>query len=77
MGSIAPYESHAQYVLRLYQRAVNWACFASLIEAVNVTGSTRKPISPTCSRNGWPVHNFNELLLWAWAEQPRGDKLAA
>jgi len=21
--------------------------------------------------------HFNELLLWAWAEQPRGDKLAA
>jgi transposase len=54
--------------------AANWACLASLIETAKIHGTDPHAYLadiPAKLVNGWPAHNLDELLPWAWAEQYR------
>jgi transposase len=54
--------------------AANWACLASLIETAKIHGiDPQAYLADILAKlvNGWPAHNLDELLPWAWAEQYR------
>jgi hypothetical protein len=54
--------------------AANWACLASLIETAKIHGTDPHAyLADILAKlvNGWPAHNLDELLPWAWAEQYR------
>ena len=54
--------------------AANWTCLASLIETAKIHGIDPKAyLADILAKlvNGWPAHNLDELLPWAWAEQYR------
>jgi transposase len=59
--------------------AINWACFASLIETAKLHGvNPQAYLADILVKlvNGWPVQKLDQLLPWAWAEQT-GVRLAA
>jgi transposase len=60
--------------------AVNWACLASLIETAKLHGiDPQAYLADILAKlvNGWPVHNIDALLPWAWAKQQATYTLAA
>jgi transposase len=60
--------------------AVNWACLASLIETAKLHGiDPHAYLADILAKlvNGWPVHNIDALLPWAWAKQRATSTLAA
>jgi transposase len=60
--------------------AVNWACLASLIETAKLHGiDPQTYLADILAKlvNGWPVHNIDALLPWAWAKQRATSTLAA
>jgi transposase len=60
--------------------AVNWACLASLIETAKLHGiDPHAYLADILAKlvNGWPVHNIDALLPWAWAKQQATYTFAA
>jgi transposase len=55
-------------------------CLASLIETAKLHGiDPQAYLADILAKlvNGWPVHNIDALLPWAWAKQQATCSLAA
>jgi transposase len=58
----------------------NWACLASLIETAKLQDlNPQAYLADILAKlvNGWPMKKIDDLLPWAWAQQFRGDQVAA